>query len=132
MLLSKLALVSVFLLGTALPVEAQTATSAFDPKGNFIDSYGTSFRFAWCGDDGTDLCGVLTSLKGRAATPENLAFVGKEVMHATRSAANQWWGSLSAGHMNADATITMVDRDTIEIQGCRAAILCETPAYKRF
>jgi hypothetical protein len=131
-LLLKLAVVSVFLLFTASSLEAQTATSAFNPNGNFIDSYGTTFRFAWCGDDRTDLCGVLTALKGRAATPENLAFVGKEVMHATRSAANQWRGSLRAGHINADATITMVDRDTIEIQGCRAAILCETLTYKRF
>jgi hypothetical protein len=121
-----------FLAAAGLPSLAQSATPIFDPSGNFVDAYGTSFRLAWCGGDQTDLCGVLTTLRGHAATAENLAFVGKQVMHATRSAENQWHGSLRAGDVNADATVTMVDRDTMEIQGCRAAVLCETLTYKRF
>jgi hypothetical protein len=33
--------------------------------------------------------------------------------------------------MSADVTVTMTGPDTIEIQGCRAVILCETLAYNR-
>lgn len=101
-----------------------------DPSGKFVDEYGSSFDFSLCGDSGTDLCGTLTNLEGKSATPENLAFVGKQVMQATQSAPNQWKGSIEAGGISADATITQTGPDTIEIEGCRA-ILCQTLAYNR-
>jgi len=127
---AKAALAVAFLVTVGSPSFAH-AIGPLNPNGSFVDSYGTSFRLTLCGKTGTDLCGVLTNLEGRSATPENLTFVGRQVMHATRSAANQWKGSLSVGNTNADATVTMVDADTVEIQGCRAAILCETLTYKR-
>ncbi len=113
----------------ALPAFAQD--SAALPNGTFVDSYGTSFEFSLCGETGTDLCGVLTNLEGDSATPENLAFVGKMVMQAEQVAPNEWKGALAAGGMSAEATVTQVDADTIEIQGCRAAILCQTLPYSR-
>jgi uncharacterized protein (DUF2147 family) len=96
-----------------------------------MDSYGTSFSFSLCGEEKRDLCGVLVTLKGESATEENLAYVGKQVMQATRTGPNEWKGSISSGSMSADVTVTMTGPDTIEIQGCRAVILCETLAYNR-
>ncbi|KKC39558.1 hypothetical protein WH87_05075 [Devosia epidermidihirudinis] len=122
---------ALLIASVSVPSFAQDAAPAFDPKGSFVDSYGTSFDFKLCGDSGTDLCGVLTTLKGESATPENLAFVGKQVMQAKQSAPNQWKGALSAGGISADATVTQVSPDTIEIQGCRAVVLCQTLAYNR-
>lgn len=121
----------VLIAATAMPILAQQATPAMDPNGSFVDSFGTSFSFKLCGESGTDLCGVLTNLEGESATPENLEFVGKQVMQATQTAPNEWKGSLSAGGISADATVTQVDPDTIEIQGCRALVLCQTLAYSR-
>lgn len=119
---------------TALPVFAQdaaaTTQAAFDPSGTFVDSFGTSFTFSLCGD-GTDLCGVLNTLEGESATEENLAFVGKQVMQAKATAANEWKGALEAGGISAEATVTQTSADTIDIQGCRAAILCQTLTYTR-
>ena len=112
----------------ALPTLAQDAAL---PSGTYVDKYGTSFEFSLCGEDNTDLCGVLTNLEGKSATPENLAFVGNQVMRAERVAPNEWKGSLSAGGISAEATVTQVSADTIEIQGCRAGILCQTLAYSR-
>jgi hypothetical protein len=112
----------------AIPAFAQDAAL---PSGTYVDQYGTSFEFSLCGEDNTDLCGVLTNLEGRSATPENLAFVGKQVMRAEQVAPNEWKGSLSAGGISAEATVTLVSEDTIEIQGCRAGILCQTLAYSR-
>lgn len=120
--------IGVLCAGAALPTLAQDAAV---PNGKFIDQFGTSFEFTLCGESGTDLCGVLTNLEGQSATPENLAFVGKQVMKAEQVAPGQWKGSLAAGGMSAEATITQVSADTIEIQGCRAAILCQTLAYSR-
>lgn len=79
----------------------------------------------------TDLCGVLNTLEGQSATEENLAFVGKQVMQAQQVAPNEWKGSLAAGGMSAEATVTQTSPDTIDIQGCRAAILCQTLTYNR-
>lgn len=112
----------------ALPTLAQDAAL---PNGTYVDQYGTSFEFSLCGEDNTDLCGVLTNLEGQSATPENLAFVGKQVMRAEQVAPNEWKGSLSAGGISAEATVTLVSEDKIEIQGCRAGILCQTLAYSR-
>jgi len=111
----------------AMPVVADEAV----PSGVFVDQYGTSFEFQACGDAGTALCAVLTNLEGKSATEENLAFVGKQVIEAEQTAPNEWKGSLAAGGMSADATIKLVDTDTVTIQGCRAAVLCQTLSYDK-
>ncbi|MBU1333259.1 MAG: hypothetical protein ACK4G5_08395 [Devosia sp.] len=119
----------------AAPAEGEVTTEAAanvaDPSGTFVDEYGTSFTFSLCGETGTDLCGVLNTLEGESATEENLAFVGQLVMQAPQTAPNEWKGSLAAGGMSAEATVTQTSPDTIDIQGCRAAILCQTLTYSR-
>lgn len=110
--------------------EAPAEAGALDPNGTFVDEFGTSFTFSLCGE-GTDLCGVLNTLEGESATEENLAFVGTQVMQATQTAANEWKGALTAGGISAEATVTQTSADTIDIQGCRAAILCQTLTYTR-
>lgn len=143
--------ISLLFAATAWPTHAQEATSevpaaevpaaevpaeetpapAVGPSGTFVDEFGTSFEFTLCGETGTDLCGVLTNLEGESATEENLAFVGKQVMQAVQTAPNEWKGSLAAGGISADATVTQTGPDTVEIEGCRAALLCQTLAYHR-
>lgn len=118
--------IGAFCAATAIPVFAATGS----PNGTFVDSFGTSFKFSLCGD-GTALCGVLTNLEGQSATAENLAFVGKKVMQAEQVAPNQWKGALSAGGISAQATVTMTSPDTIDIQGCRGGIFCQTLTYER-
>ena len=111
---------------------AASAVSAQEaiPTGVFVDQWGTSFEFQACGD-GTTLCATLTNLEGDSATQDNLAFVGKQVIEAEQVAANEWQGELVAGGLSAAATITLVSEDTVEIQGCRAGILCQTLAYTK-
>jgi hypothetical protein len=126
--LTKTITVGLLCAAAALPALAQDAAAL--PVGTFVDKWGTSFEFSPCGD-GTDICGVLTNLEGKSATEENLAYVGKMVMKAEQVAPNEWKGSLAAGGMSAQATVTMVSPDTIEIQGCRGGILCQTLPYSR-
>ena len=119
----------------AVTAEATSKTTAAaastDLNGTFVDSFGTSFTFSLCGAANTDLCGVLNRLEGESATEENLAFVGKQVMQAEPTAPNEWKGALTAGGISADATVTLTSENTISIQGCRAAILCQTLTYTR-
>jgi len=115
-------------LGSAGAVVAQE--NALDPNGTFVDQWGTTFTFSLCGS-GTDLCGRLDVLKGDSATEENLAYVGSQVMQAAATEPNVWKGALDAGGLSAEATVTQTGADTIDIQGCRAAVLCETITYTR-
>ena len=126
MRIPKILAIGALCVATAIPVFAATAT----PSGTFVDDWGTSFKFSLCGD-GTDLCGVLTNLEGKSATEENLAFVGRQVMQAEQVAPNQWKGQLSAGGISAEATVTMTSPNTIDIQGCRGGIFCQTLTYTR-
>lgn len=112
----------------AAPTFAES--TAFNPKGTFVDQYGTSFTFSLCGTGG-DLCGTLDVLKGKSATPENLAHVGKQVMETAPNGPNSWKGKISAGNLSADVTVTQTSANTINIQGCRMAILCQTITYTR-
>lgn len=107
--------------------QAQEAT--LDPSGTFVDQWGTTFTFSLCGEGA--LCGTLDVLKGDSATEENLAYVGKQVMQAAPDGPNRWKGALDAGGLSAEATVTQTSADTIDIEGCRAAILCETITYTR-
>ena len=112
----------------SLPATAQDA--ALDPSGTFVDEYGTTFTFSLCGS-GTDLCGTLDVLKGESATEENLAYVGSQIMTAQQTEANTWKGAIDAGDLSAEATITQTGPDTIDIEGCRAGLLCQTLTYSR-
>ena len=127
MRIPKILAIGALCAATAIPVFA--ATTAV-PSGTFVDSWGTSFKFSPCGD-GTDLCGVLTNLEGKSATEQNLAFVGKQVMRAEQVAPNKWKGQLSAGGISAEATVTMTSPDTVDIQGCRGGIFCQTLTYTK-
>ncbi|WEK03221.1 MAG: hypothetical protein P0Y65_13535 [Candidatus Devosia phytovorans] len=120
---------AVVMLGGALSVSATAQDAALDPNGTFVDQWGTTFTFSLCGEG--DLCGTLDVLKGDSATEENLAFVGKQVMQAQPEGPSEWKGALEAGGLSAAATVTQTGPDTIDIEGCRAAILCETITYTR-
>lgn len=120
---------AVVLLGGALSFSASAQDVALDPSGTFVDKWGTTFTFSLCGEG--DLCGTLDVLKGDSATEENLAFVGKQVMQAQPDGPSKWKGAIEAGGLSAAATVTQTGPDTIDIEGCRAAILCETITYTR-
>lgn len=126
--LTKTIAITLLCATSAVPSLAQDISV---PEGTFVDEYGTSFQFSACGENGNALCGVLTNLEGESATEENLTYVGQQVMQAQPVAANEWKGAISAGGLSAEATITQVSPDVVEIQGCRAVILCQTLAYAR-
>lgn len=109
----------------ALPATAQSV----NPAGAWVDRYGTAFEFSLCGD-GTDLCGVLKDVQGKSRTPDNLAFVNRQVVKAEKVSANEWKGTVVYDGAQAAATVKQVSPDTIKITGCRA-ILCQTLTFNR-
>lgn len=110
----------------AFPAAAQNVT----PAGAWVDSYGTSFEFSLCGD-GTALCGVLTDIQGKSRTPDNLAYVNKQVVSAQQVASNEWKGTVVFDGAKANATVKQTAPDTIKITGCRAGVFCQTLTFNR-
>ncbi|GLQ57258.1 hypothetical protein [Devosia nitrariae] len=99
-------------------------------EGDWIDKWGTSFHMTLCGDDGTQLCVVMTDLQGESRTEENLAYLNEEVLQGQMIAPNQWQGKMMLGGGEATGTVTMTGPDTIDIEGCQG-ILCNTIEYHR-
>ena len=110
----------------ALPAAAQNV----NPNGAWVDSFGTSFEFSLCGT-GTDLCGVLKDVQGKSRTPDNLAYVNKQVVTAQQVASNEWKGTVVFDGAKAAATVKQTAPDTIKITGCRAGIFCQTLTFNR-
>lgn len=100
------------------------------PEDDWRDSFGTTLRLSPCGD-GTQLCGVLLDIQGESRTEENLAYVNQQVMQAEPVGPNQWQGSVVFNGSESKSTITQVNQDAIEIEGCKALILCQTLAFHR-
>lgn len=106
---------------------AQDAT----PEGDWRDEYGTTLRISHCGDDGTQVCAVLLDVQGESRTEANLAYLNQQIMQADMVAPNEWRGTVVFEGSEAEGTLTQVAPDTIEIEGCRIAILCQTLAFQR-
>ena len=105
---------------------AQEAT----PDGTWQDSFGTTLQFSVCGE-GEQLCATLLEVEGKSRTERNLAFINQQIMQADQTSANEGKGTVMFDGNEAQSTITQVAANTIEIQGCRAVVLCQTLSFSR-
>lgn len=121
---------AVVALSTLALFSIPTVAAETTPNGSWRDSFGTTLEISLCGD-GSQLCGVLIDVQGESRTKENLAFVNEQIMKAEQSAANEWKGAVMFGGSEAQSTITQVGADTIEIEGCRVVVLCQTLSFTR-
>jgi uncharacterized protein (DUF2147 family) len=103
---------------------AQEAT----PDGTWQDSFGTTLQFSVCGE-GAQLCATLLEVEGKSRTEGNLAFINQQIMQADQTSPNEWKGTVMFDGNEAQSTITQVAANTIEIQGCRAVVLCQTLSF---
>lgn len=99
------------------------------PEGTWRDEYGTIFEISLCGK-GTDLCAILKDVQGDSRTDKNLAYLGKQVLHASQTAQNQWQGTVIYNGSEAQATVTEDGADMLSIKGCRG-IFCDTLVFSR-
>ena len=100
------------------------------PEGTWRDKFGTEVKFSLCGD-GTQLCAVLLDVQGKSRTKANLAYVNRQVVKADKTASNEWKGAVTFNGTTAAGTVTQVAADVIEVEGCKAAVFCQTLAFNR-
>jgi uncharacterized protein (DUF2147 family) len=113
---------------TTAAVFLAIATPAFaveSPAGTWQSSDGsTRFEITLCGE-GADVCAKLVHLSGAAATPENMQYLNQFVLlGAKRAMENKWRGQADYMGEVVKGTLTMVDGDTMTINGCKGA-LCQ-------
>ncbi|HHY50846.1 MAG TPA: DUF2147 domain-containing protein [Alphaproteobacteria bacterium] len=115
-----LASAAVVLAGLAIP-----ALAADSPAGTWQTSTGESrFEVTLCGD-GTEVCARLVWLREDVRTPENLPYLNSYVLvGAKRALENKWRGEAEYLGELVKGTLTMVDADTMTINGCKGA-LCQ-------
>ena len=104
---------------------ATPAAAAQSPAGTWQTTTGESrFEVTLCGD-GTEVCAKLVWLRPDARTPDNLAYLNSCVLlGAKRALENKWRGTAEYMGEVVKGTLTLVDADTITINGCKGA-LCQ-------
>lgn len=106
-------------------VSLTPAMAAQSPAGTWQTVSGESrFEVSLCGD-GTQVCAKLVWLRSDARTPDNLPYLNSYVLRdAKRALENKWRGSAEYMGEVVKGTLTLVDSNTITINGCKGA-LCQ-------
>lgn len=115
--------IAAAILTTALAIAP--AFAAQSPAGTWQTVSGKSrFEVTLCGD-GTEVCARLVWLRDDARTAENLSYLNSYVLKgAKRALENKWRGSAEYMGEVVKGTLTLVDGNTITINGCKGA-LCQ-------
>ncbi|MDR3475290.1 MAG: DUF2147 domain-containing protein [Devosia sp.] len=113
------------------PAIANSTVKPLSPVGAWELASGESkFKVTLCGD-GTQLCAQLTWLRDDARSPDNMSLLNKYVlMNARMALTNKWRGEAQYMGETVKGTITMVDPDTMTLDGCKGA-LCKQFELKR-
>lgn len=116
------AALSVCLISVA---KAQDLTS---PEGTWeIASRDSRYRVQLCGPAGDALCATLIWLGRDANTPDNAQYMGDMIIdHAHPISPNTWKGQLHLFGQSATGTITQIDDDAIELNGCLYFVICRS------
>jgi uncharacterized protein (DUF2147 family) len=119
------------------PVAGQTAEDAF---GTWLNPENQSnVEFYKCGDG---LCAKITKVadgqktddKNPDAAKRNRPVVGLVIMEgAKKSGDKKWSGTLynRADGKSYSGTVTVKDRNTVDLSGCVALVLCRTTTWTR-
>lgn len=115
----------LFAAAIVLGLSIAPALAVESPAGTWQTASGESrFQISLCGD-GTQVCAQLVWLREDARTPENLPYLNSYVLvGAKRALENKWRGSAEYLGEVVKGTLTLVDGNTMTINGCKGA-LCQ-------
>ena len=118
-----------FFAAASMLAAAVAPASAASPDGLWQTAKGDArYRVSTC--DGGSLCATLVWLRDDARKPKNLQYLNKTVVKAAPVAEDRWRGSVNLDGNRATGSITMIDADSIRVEGCKA-LFCKTVAFER-
>lgn len=134
------ALAAGMALGLALASGPASAQKAEDALGVWLNpDNGSNVEFYKCG---AGVCGKIVKVTDGQKTDDknpdpakrNRPIVGLVIMQgATKSGDNKWSGTLynRENGKSYSGTLTVKDKNTLDLSGCVAAILCKTVTWTR-
>jgi hypothetical protein len=112
----------------ACSTPAVVAGEPISPVGSWELTTGESrYDVVECGDN--VICAKLTWLRDDERTAENLALLGTYVVKGAKIRENKWKGTAIHEGKSVDASMTMVNTDTMRLVGCQ--LLCQTMTLSR-
>lgn len=122
---------SAAILALALASVPAVSAPGITPVGQWQDAAGTTrFKVTFCGDN-HEVCAQLVHLAGEARMQENLQYLNQYVLRgAKRSVGYSWKGDANYLGDTVAGTLTLVDADTMTINGCKG-MLCEKFELRR-
>ena len=118
-------------LGLVAGLSAPALAETISPVGTWTTTTGESrYDITLCGD-GTQLCAELVWLRKDARSDESEAYLGTYLVEeAELVAENTWRGDVHIFDTTLGGTITMVNRRTINLEGCYL-VFCRSFTLKR-
>ncbi len=113
------------------PVRAGQIPASVTPAGQWeTDSGESRYEIKFCGD-GTQICATLTWLREDVRTPENMAYLNKQVVTgAKKTAPVKWEGKVVYQGDTYSGALTMLGSNRMRMAGCKG-IACESMIFNR-
>lgn len=116
-------------ISAAFLISGPALAEIYSPAGTWVTGPKDSrYEVTLCGD-GDDMCGKLVWLQ--SPSKELSPYLNKLVLDTAKRIGNQTWrgGVDIAGH-KARGTITLVDRNTLDIKACNGATCAQFQLYR--
>ena len=92
----------------------------------------SDYTASMCGPKGDRFCLTVTELRGGMRKPENLRYLGKNLINEARqSGKNSWKGKIDFFGVNGDTTVTLRNADTLHLKACAYVVVCREITLKR-
>jgi len=92
----------------------------------------SDYTASLCGANNDRFCLTVTELRGGMRKPENLKYLGKNLINqAKASGKNTWKGKIDFFGISGDATATLKDANTLHLKACAYIVVCKEITLKR-
>jgi uncharacterized protein (DUF2147 family) len=92
----------------------------------------SDYTASLCGPDNDRFCLTVTELRGNMRKPENLKYLGKDLIsQAKQSGKNRWKGKIDLFGISGDTTITLKNANTLHLKACAYVVVCKEITLKR-
>jgi len=92
----------------------------------------SDYTASMCGSKNDRFCLTVTELRGGMRKPENLKYLGKDLINqAKQSGKNRWKGTIDFFGISGDTTVTLQNANTLHLKACAYIVVCKEITLKR-
>ncbi len=92
----------------------------------------SDYTASMCGPKADRFCLTVTELRGGMRKPENLKYLGKNLINqAKASGKNTWKGKIDFFGISGDTTVTLKNANTLHLKACAYFVVCREITLKR-